>query len=182
VAANLLYYLADMKYSVRYAWLTEPYMYIVMNVENFAHAVEKIQKFAYGLYSFDFVFALTGLKHTLYEYLHMPKYPYLLTNNYNTYTMFFIYYWDYGVVGLGMIPFVLGTVFSNSYYAMRRKPTINNITMYAIYAFVILFSFFIPIISFLHFAFNYFIIYTVTKILSISKNNGTVSGEAHARL
>lgn len=166
---NYLYYLSDMRYSVKYAIFTEPYMYIVMNLENFANAVNKIDKFTYGLFTFDFVFALSGLKHTLFKYLSLVEFPFMITNNYNTYTMFFIYYWDFGVLGLGLIPFVLGMIFSNSYYRMKRFPNIHNISVYSIFAFVILFSFFIPIISFLHFAFNFFVIYTVTGL--INKDN-----------
>jgi len=161
--ANYLYYLSDMKYSIKYAVFTEPYMYIVMNLENFANAVDKISKFTYGTFSFDFVFALTGLKHTLFNYMHLLEFPYLLTNNFNTYTMFFIYYWDYGIVGLGVIPFIIGALISNSYYKMRRYPSINSISVYSIFAFVLIFSFFTPIISFLHFAFNFLLIYFITK-------------------
>lgn len=159
---NYLYYLSDMRYSPKYAIFTEPYMYIVMNLENFANAVNNIDKFTYGLFTFDFVFALTGIKHTLFKYLSLSEFPFMITNNYNTYTMFFIYYWDFGVLGLGIIPFILGMIFGSSYFKMKRFPDINSISVYSIFTFVILFSFFIPIISFLHFAFNFFVIYTVT--------------------
>jgi len=164
--SNYLYYLSDMRFNIRYALFTEPYMYIVMNLENFAHAVDKVERFTYGLFSFDFVFALSGLKHEAVKYLSLPEFPNLLTNNYNTYTMFFIYYWDFGIIGLGIVPMILGGLFSTAYYSMRRNPTITSISIYSVFAFVIIFSFFIPIISFLHFAFNFAVIYLVTKIIS----------------
>jgi len=163
---NYLYYLSEMKYNIKYAAFTEPYMYIVMNLENYANAVEKVQKFTFGTFSLDFIFALTGLKHTLFNYMSLPQYPHLLTNNYNTYTMFFIYYWDFGIFGVGLIPFLIGALISASYYKMRRKPNLNTISVYSIFAFVIMFSFFIPIISFLHFTFNFFVIYWVTNRIS----------------
>lgn len=166
VAVNLLYYLSNMKYSVKYAAFTEPYMYVVMNLENFAHAVSKTENFTYGLFTFDFIFALSGLKHSMVEYLTLPTFPHLITNNYNTYTMFFVYYWDFGIVGLGFIPLILGMIFSSVYYWMRREPNIINISIYGIFAFVLLFSFFIPIITFLHFAFNFFVILIITTMIS----------------
>jgi len=36
---NYLFYISKMKFGVKYAFLTEPYMYIVMNLENFSNAV-----------------------------------------------------------------------------------------------------------------------------------------------
>ncbi|MCX6171134.1 MAG: O-antigen ligase [Ignavibacteriales bacterium] len=167
-ALNFLYYLSRMKFDVKYSIFTEPYMYVAMNLENFANAVNKLDRFSYGIFSFDFVLALTGLKHTLSEYLHIFDYPHLITNNYNTYTMFFIYYRDFGIIGLGFIPLFLGMAISTSYYKMRRNPNLNTISMYAICVFVILFSFFVPIISFLHFAFNLFLIYLITKLVMVS--------------
>ncbi len=166
--ANYLYFLSDMKFSVKYSLLTEPYMYIAMNLENYAHSVDKINSFTYGIFSFDFVFALTGIKHQMVEYLKLPKYPFLLSNNYNTYTMFFIYYWDFGILGLGLIPMMLGAIFANLYYKMRRNPNLNTISVYSIFSFVIIFSFFIPIISFLHFVFNFLVIYFTTKRITTS--------------
>ncbi len=166
--ANYLYYLSNMRYSVKYAAFTEPYMYIVMNLENFANAVDKIQKFTYGTFSLDFVFALSGLKHQLIHYMNLSEYPNLITNNYNTYTMFFIYYWDFGILGLGLIPFIIGALISAAYYRMRRNPNLNTISVYSIFAFVIIFSFFVPIINFLHFVFNFLVIFFITKKLSTS--------------
>lgn len=168
--ANYLYFLSDMKYNVKYAAFTEPYMYIVMNLENFANAVNNVQKFTYGTFSLDFIFALAGLKHTLFQYMGLPEFPNLLTNNYNTYTMFFIYYWDFGILGVGLIPFIIGSLISASYYRMRINPNLNTISVYSICAFVIIFSFFIPIISYLHFVFNLLLIVFITKRISTQKS------------
>lgn len=169
---HYLYYLSDMKYSIKYAIFTEPYMYIAMNLENFANAIDKLQHFTYGLFTFDFIFALTGIKHPVAEYLNLSKFPDIITSSFNTFTMFFIYYRDFGIIGLGIIPLLLGMLFSTAYYKMRITPNINTISIYSIFVFVILFSFFVPIISFLHFVFNFLIIYLVTKTIV---NKKTVS-------
>lgn len=165
--SNYLYYLSDMKYNIKYAFLTEPYMYVVMNLENLANAIQKLDNFSYGTYSFDFVFALAGIKHSLIEYLNLREYPNIISKNYNTYTMLFVYYRDFGILGLGLIPFILGFVFSTAYYKMRKTPNLNTISIYAIFVFVILFSFFVPIITFLHFAANLTLIYFVTNRILI---------------
>jgi len=164
--ANYLYYLSQMKFSIKYAYLTEPYMYIVMNIENFVHAASKIEKFTYGLFSFDFVFAITGLKHVMAEYLALPKFPFLITNNYNTYTMFFVYYWDFGILGITFFPLLFGMIFSFFYYKMRIKPDLNSIAVYSIFVFVIAFSFFVPVLTFLHFVFNFIVIYFITALVT----------------
>ncbi len=162
---NYLYYLSDMRYEIDYAIFTEPYMYITMNLENFSNAVANMDQFTYGVFTFDFIFALTGIKHNLIEYLGLTRYPFLITNNYNTYTMFFVYYWDFGIFGLGIIPFLLGMSFSKIYYKMKTNPTLNSVAIYSIVAFVIIFSFFVPIVTFLHFVFNLVLIYYITTTI-----------------
>lgn len=166
---NYLYYISQMKFSVKYAAFTEPYMYITMNLENFAQAVDKLNRFTFGEFTFDFVFAITGLKHLLFEYLNLSEFPHLISVNYNTYTSFFIYYRDFGPFGLITFPFVFGVIFSSTYYKMRRRPDVHTISIYSIFVFVILFSFFIPIVSFLHFVFNLLVIYFVTKKIAYKK-------------
>ncbi len=163
--ADYLYYLSKMKFSIKYSIFTEPYMYVVMNLENFAHAVEKLQNFTFGIYTFDFLFAITGIKHTLAEYLNLKDYPNLISGSFNTYTMFFIFYRDFGFIGLCIIPLLLGMLFSHSYYKMRISPDVNSVSIYAIIVFLILFSFFVPLMTFLHFVFNFIVIYLVTRLI-----------------
>jgi len=168
-AINFVYYLSDMKFGVKYAIFSEPYMYVVMNLENFAYAVTKVENYTFGLLTFDPIFALTGLKHTLIEYLYIPKYPAIVNSNFNTFTMYFIYYWDFGVLGLSVIPFIFGMFFSFTYYNMRKNPDMKSVSIYSIIVFIISFSFFVPVISFLHFIFNLIIIFFVTKKVLIRK-------------
>ena len=165
-AANYLYYLSKMKFSIKYSIFSEPYMYVVMNLENFAHAVEKLQNFTYGIYTFDFLFAITGIKHTMAEYLHLKEYPDLITGSFNTYTMYFIFYRDFSFIGLCLIPLLFGMFFSGAYYKMKNSPSINSVSVYTIIVFLIVFSFFVPLMTFLHFVFNFIVIYLVTRIIS----------------
>lgn len=148
---QFFYYTSKMKFGLDYAVFTEPYMYVVMNLENFAHAVEKLETFTYGNFSFDFILSLSGIKHPLLEYTNVNEYPHLVTSNFNTYSMFFTYYRDFGVMGVFIFPFIIGSIASHFYYKMRSNPNLNTISIYAIFVFVILFSFFIPMLSWLNF-------------------------------
>jgi oligosaccharide repeat unit polymerase len=163
-----LYYSARMKFGPQYAFLTEPYMYLVMNLENFANSVYHLNDFTYGYFTFDFVLALSGLKHWIAEYTYIEQFPYILNSDYNTYSMFFTYYRDFGLFGLFFIPFILGLVVSILYYKMRRKPDINSISFYGMFLFVLIFSFFIPMLSWLHFILNLTVIYFCTKLVVIN--------------
>lgn len=173
---NIIHYISAMKYSSKYAFFTEPYMYVVMNLENFAAGVNKLEVFDYGYNSFDFILALSGLKHWIFEYANIQEFPFIITTSFNTYTMFFAYYKDFGVLGLFFIPLSLGMLMSMLYYRMRREPSISNISLYGIFVFVILFSFFIPILSWLHFIFNLILITVITKLVENEKglNNNIV--------
>ena len=160
-----LYVMGKMKISKNLAVLTEPYMYVVMNIENFAHAVHNLSNFSYGYYTFDFIFALSGLKHWLADYSHINEFPFLISSDYNTYTMFFAYYRDFGLLGVFIIPTVIGAAASSIYHKMRVSPSIGTISLYGIVTFVIIFSFFIPMLSWLHFVFNIGAIYLSTKFI-----------------
>jgi oligosaccharide repeat unit polymerase len=172
-ASNLfmeyLYYGGKMKFSKDYAIFTEPYMYVSMNIENFANAVDKITTFTYGYYTFDFILALTGLKHWLFEYGNIQMFPFLIDESYNTYTMFFVYYRDFGILGSFIFPLFLGIASSSAFSKLKRSPNINSISLYGVFVFVIIFSFFIPMLSWLHFVYNLAIIYFFTKIIVIEK-------------
>lgn len=166
-----LYYLSNMKISMKYAAITEPYMYLVMSVENFAYAVERLQYHTYGLYTFDFITALSGLKHTLKEYLFISDFPHLLSPFYNTYTTFFVFYRDFGLIGSFIFPFIIGFITSVVYYKMRMNPNLHTITIYGMLLIIIIFSFFIPLITWLYYIFDFTVIYLTTKmIVAFNKN------------
>lgn len=172
-ASNLfmeyLYYGGKMKFSKDYAIFTEPYMYISMNIENFANAVDKLTNFTYGYFTFDFILALTGLKHWLFEYGNIQMFPFLIDDTYNTYTMFFVYYRDFGILGSFIFPLLLGVASSSAFSNLKKSPNINSISLYGVFVFAIIFSFFIPMLSWLHFVYNLTIIYLLTKIIVIEE-------------
>ncbi|HMN25929.1 MAG TPA: O-antigen polymerase, partial [Ignavibacteriaceae bacterium] len=164
---EILYYTGQMKFNKSFAIFTEPYMYITMNLENFAFSVEKLTDYTFGYYSFDFFLALTGLKHWIAEYSNLNPLPYLVNPGYNTYTMFFVYYRDFGIIGSLFFPLILGISSYVIYLKMLFKPNINSVSLYGIVTFVIIFSFFIPMLNWLHFVYNIALIQFLTKIITL---------------
>ncbi|MGA7720051.1 MAG: O-antigen polymerase [Ignavibacteriaceae bacterium] len=151
--AGYLYVFSKMKFNPKFAILTEPYMYIVMNLENFVKGVARIKEHSYGYYSFNFILSLTGLKHWMHDYFYLDDFPFI-RSGYNTYTMFWDFYRDFGMLGLTLISFGLGFIICLLYFNFRAKPNVNTLSMYALGVFVMLFSFFINSTGQLHFVFN----------------------------
>jgi len=160
--ALFLYYHSRMNFPKAYAFFTEPYMYFVMNLENFVRAANQLDYHTYGYYTFDFITAAAGLKYSLYEYFNLNRHPFLISG-YNTYSAFWSFYCDFGVVGLALIPFLLGFGVGLLYYRMRSAPTIKNVTAYGIMIFVVAFTFFVFPLSFLWFEFDLLVIYVTLR-------------------
>lgn len=153
VVSTYLYSVSKMRFSKEYAFLTEPYMYVVTNLENFARSVDKGEYHTYGYFTLDFVTAISGLKYWVLDYFNFERTPYL-TSNYNTYTAFYWFYSDFGVVGLGLIPFVLGVATGLLYFRVRTVPTIANVMLYGFAVFCIFISYFNFPLAFLWFELN----------------------------
>lgn len=175
-----LYWSSHMRFPIAYAFLTEPYMYCVMNLENFARAVNRLDYHSYGYYTFDFLTALTGLKYPVYEYFHMDRLPYLISG-YNTYTAFWLFFSDFGVIGLALIPWILGFGSGLLYYRMRSRPSTRNVTAYGVAVFVMLFTFFVFPMSFLWFELNLLVIYLFLRWTVVPRKDAAHSLVAPAR-
>jgi oligosaccharide repeat unit polymerase len=174
-----LHAMSKMRFSKEYALFTEPYMYLVMNLENLARAVERLETFTFGYYSFDFLFALSGIKHWIKEYFQLNPTPFLVSS-YNTYTAFWTYYQDFGVIGIAGIPFLLGLGIASTYYWMRSKPTVRKLAAYSLMVFVMLLSFFSIPIGLLWFVYNAVAIYLILRVIS-EPRQGFVAGRMPER-
>jgi oligosaccharide repeat unit polymerase len=159
-----LYQNSQMKFPAKYAIFTEPYMYFAMNLENFARGVERIQHHTYGIYTFDFLLAITGLKHPLARYLGLDDTPFLISG-YNTYSGFWVYERDFGILGVVFLPLVLGLAAGWLYYALRRNPTLTNIGLYGLAVFAMLFSFFNNPLTFLWFMYSAAAFYAIMRFV-----------------
>ncbi len=159
-----IYWVSQMKYSETYAAFTEPYMYIVMNLENFARAMEKLQYHTYGYFTADFLLALTGLKHWLEKYFHIVRLPYLVSG-YNTFTFDWWYYYDFGIPGLAVFPFLLGIAITFLYYRMRREPTLLSVIYYSMGLVLMAISFMMNPLTRLDFVVNIFLLWVIHAFL-----------------
>jgi oligosaccharide repeat unit polymerase len=162
VVATFLYSTSKMRFTKTYAMLTEPYMYVVMNLENFANAAARLEQHTYGYFSLDFIVAFFGLKYPLQDYFVIDRFPFLFSS-YNTYTAFWWFYEDFGIPGLAIIPFLLGTGTAWVYYKMRRAPSIPNVTAYGMMIFTSSISFFVFPIAFLWFEYNALALYLILR-------------------
>ncbi len=139
---NYSYVIARVRFPKTYSAFTEPYMYIVMNLENFARSVEQWTSFTYGYFTLDFLMALTGLKHPLAKEFGLVERPFLISS-YNTFSFLMPFYQDFGVIGVAVIPFLIAVTIGYTYHTMRRRPTIANAMVYSFGVSILVLSFFI---------------------------------------
>jgi len=164
ILQTVLYKISLMKIHPDYAIFTEPYMYLVMNVENFVHAVSRLQGYTFGYFTFDWVFALIQLKYPIREYFSLAETPYLFSG-YNTYTLFWTLYRDFGVLGISLLPLLGGLFVGSVYYAMRRNPTLELVSFYSIIVFVMGLSFFLSPLGSLWFVYIVGWMVTIFKLI-----------------
>ncbi|MBU0559646.1 MAG: oligosaccharide repeat unit polymerase [Bacteroidetes bacterium] len=174
-AEYYFYATSKMKFPIKYAFLSEPYMYIVMNLENFVENFDKIQFHTYGLFTADFITALAGIKHWVADYLNVDKFEYFISG-YNTFPYFWAYYFDYGMMGLAAIPLILGFSISEIYYRLHRMPNLVNLTLYSIGFVIIVISFSSDPLTRLDMVFNFVVIAIVQYFISFSNSIPQYSG------
>jgi oligosaccharide repeat unit polymerase len=149
-----------MKFSKNYAIFTEPYMYITMNLENMAQAVKKIDNFTLGIYSFDWIYALSGLKHWMANYFHLNAREFL-TSSYTTYPFHWYYYLDFGLIGVMIFPLLVGFFVGIIYYKLKSSAQLKWIVLYSICVAIMVISFFTNPLMMLTFVTNFFILWVV---------------------
>jgi oligosaccharide repeat unit polymerase len=167
-AAQFFYIISKMKYSMDYAAFTGPYMYVTMNLENFSRGVDNIREHSYGLLSADWIAALTGIKHPAAEYFGINSGKYI-TSSFNTFPFMWDYFYDFGLVGVAVLPMILGFWISTIYYKMRTSSELKWMVIYAFFIFVIIFSFFTNVMTSLNTISNLFILWIVHNFFIIKK-------------
>jgi oligosaccharide repeat unit polymerase len=162
---NYIYVISKMKYPIEYAFLTEPYMYITMNFENFARGVENLEKFTFGYFTSYPVLALSGLKNQIIKYFYMQSNYEFMVSGYNTFIFLWDYYRDFGIIGVVIFPFLIGTVLGFGYYRLRTKPDIFNVTLYSIGLFMLVIWFFTNPLTQLYMIFNIGLLLFINRYL-----------------
>ena len=99
-------------------FITQPYMYIANNYDNFDCLVRYLDGFAWGMKSLFPLWALTGLK-----FLNpaLINYPIIVNKEeLTTLTLFYDAYYDFGVVGVAVFACILGAAAYGLVRGIRR--------------------------------------------------------------
>lgn len=96
----------DMKNSNMPIFITQPYMYVANNFENFNCMVTQIAEHTWGLKMLFPVFALSGLK---FIFPQLVSFPIFITKpELTTLTMFYDAYYDFGIAGVLIFAIIIG--------------------------------------------------------------------------
>lgn len=96
----------EMKYEKMPIFVTQPYMYVANNFENFNCMVVQLTEHTWGIRMLFPVFALTGLKFVFPQLT--SSVIYLTKPELTTLTMFYDAYYDFGIVGVFCVALMIG--------------------------------------------------------------------------
>jgi oligosaccharide repeat unit polymerase len=161
-ASQFIYVISRMKYGKEWAILTEPYMYIVMNLENFARLVANLNYHTYGLLTGDWLAALFGIKHWAKDYFIIEQKQFI-NSNFNTFIFLWNYFYDFGIMGVLIFPLFTGLFVGLNYYNMRRTGDLRFIVNYSVCLSLIIISFFTNPIIMLSWVVPVFVLWIIHK-------------------
>ena len=110
-------------------FITQPYMYIANNYENFNCLVEALPKHSFGMRSLFPLWALTGLKFFFPQLINYPIY--VDKKELTTLTMFYDAFYDFGWIGVFLFSCLLGLV---AYLLVIKRREMRNPLGYLLYA------------------------------------------------
>lgn len=119
----------QMKNSAMPIFITQPYMYIANNYDNFNCMVEWLPSHTFGLRMLFPLWALTGLKFLVPALVDFPIY--VTKEELTTVTLFYDAFYDFGIVGVLALGIILGSV---SFYLVRMAKRVRNPIGYLFYA------------------------------------------------
>lgn len=96
----------EMKNSRMPIFISQPYIYIANNYENFDCLVEALPRHTWGIRMLFPVWALTGLKFVFPYLISFPLY--VTKTELTTVTLFYDAYYDFGILGVGVFSCLLG--------------------------------------------------------------------------
>ena len=113
-------------------YISQPYIYIANNYDNFNAMVEGIEKHSMGLKMLFPVLALSGLKFILADFLSFPLF--ITKTELTTLTLVYDAYYDFGLFGLMIFSCALGAL-----AAKLESIRVSNPVFYLIYAQILLY-------------------------------------------
>jgi len=121
-------------------FLTQPYIYVVNNFENFNCLVRDLSEHTHGLKMAFPLFALSGLKFIKPELVSFPLY--ITKEELTTVTMFYDAYYDFGILGCCFMSGILGFVYSLFYRTIKLGIKSMPVLIYAQLTAYLMLSFF----------------------------------------
>lgn len=118
----------EMKNSATPIFITQPYIYVANNYENFNCLVEQLTQHTYGIRMLFPVFALSGLKFVFPSLVAFPIY--ITKPELTTLTMFYDAYYDFGIVGIFIFSLMIGCA---ARYLTRLSKRAGNPVIYLFY-------------------------------------------------
>lgn len=119
----------EMKYEKMPIFITQPYMYIANNYDNFDCMVKALPEHSLGIKGLLPLWALTGLKFFFPQLINFPSY--VNKEELTTLTMFYDAYYDFGWAGVLAFSCVLGFV---AYLLTVKLREMRNPMGYLLYA------------------------------------------------
>lgn len=138
--ASMLNEMAEMKDQNMPLLVTQPYIYIANNYENFDYMVEHLPGFTFGAKQLFPVWAFTGLKFVIPQYTQFPLY--VTKDILTTLTVIYDAYYDFGVAGVAGFGLLLGVLscWLNWLAGLKKNPV--AFLLYGEVAIYLLLSFF----------------------------------------
>lgn len=131
----------DMKNRNMPIFITQPYMYIANNYDNFNLMTQNLSMHSYGLKMFYPLFTLSGLKFFI-PALNAQFPAFVTKTELTTVTLLYDAWYDFGMAGIIILAAFLGAIsaFITQKHAENKNPLIR--LLYAQVAFYFIFSFF----------------------------------------
>lgn len=121
-------------------FISQPYIYIANNYDNFNRMVEVLPKHTFGLRMLFPIFALTGLK---FKFPHLVDFPiYTTKTELSTLTLFYDAYYDFGVTGIVLFALLIGVAMYGFERWIRESEHPVSFLFYAQFGIYLLLSFF----------------------------------------
>lgn len=110
-------------------YITQPYMYVANNYENFNCLVERLGGHSWGLKMLSPLWTLSGLK---FRYPWLVNFPYFVNKEeLNTLTLFYDAYYDFGVAGVFLFSCILGAA---SFWLTQKMKRVRNPILYLLFS------------------------------------------------
>ncbi len=130
----------EMRYEKMPIFITQPYMYIANNYDNFNCLVEALPEHSLGMKSLFPLWALSGLKFFFPQLINYPIY--VNKKELTTLTMFYDAYYDFGWIGVLLFSCLLGLIAYLLVVKLREMHNPLGYLLYAQFAAYLMLSFF----------------------------------------